>query len=97
MRGAIVGFGNVAVEGHLPAWRQHRQFTIVAVCDADEARLAMAAELLPTVTHLRSRARVIVIVVDEPNGTAVRSLPGATVINVSSLDEFRAGWNAVRA
>ena len=56
-----------------------------------------AAELLPTVTHLRSRARVIVIVVDEPNGTAVRSLPGATVINVSSLDEFRAGWNAVRA
>ena len=48
-------------------------------------------------THLRSRARVIVIVVDEPNGTAVRSLPGATVINVSSLDEFRAGWNAVRA
>jgi len=56
-----------------------------------------AAELLPTVTHLRSLARVIVIVVDEPNGTAVRSLPGATVINVSSLDEFRAGWNAVRA
>lgn len=56
-----------------------------------------AAELLPTVTHLRSRARVIVIVVDEPKGTAVRSLPGATVINVSSLDEFRAGWNAVRA
>ena len=56
-----------------------------------------AAELLPTVTHLRSRARVIVIVVDEPNGTAVRTLPGATVINVASLDEFRAGWNAVRA
>lgn len=47
LRGAIVGFGNVAVEGHLPAWRQHKQFSIVAVCDADESRLALAAELLP--------------------------------------------------
>jgi predicted dehydrogenase len=47
LRGAIVGFGNVAVEGHLPAWRQDRRFTIAAVCDADEARLALAAERLP--------------------------------------------------
>jgi predicted dehydrogenase len=47
LRGAIVGFGNVAVEGHLPAWRQDRRFTIVAVCDSNEARLALAAELLP--------------------------------------------------
>ena len=47
LRGAIVGFGNVAVEGHLPAWQQHRQFSIVAVCDSNEARLAMAADLLP--------------------------------------------------
>jgi predicted dehydrogenase len=42
-----VGFGNVAVEGHLPAWQQTRQFSIVAVCDSNEARLAKAAELLP--------------------------------------------------
>ncbi len=47
LRGAIVGFGNVAVEGHLPAWRQDRRFTITAICDADEARLAVAAELVP--------------------------------------------------
>jgi predicted dehydrogenase len=54
LRGAIVGFGNVAVEGHLPAWRQHRQFTIVAVCDADEARLARAAELVPAAKRYTS-------------------------------------------
>lgn len=48
LRGAIVGFGNVAVEGHLPAWRQHKQFSIVAVCDGDESRLALAADLLPS-------------------------------------------------
>lgn len=48
LRGAIVGFGNVAVEGHLPAWQSNRQFSIVAVCDASEERLALAAERLPT-------------------------------------------------
>ncbi len=47
LRGAIVGFGNVAVEGHLPAWRNDRAFSIVAVCDVNEARLAVAAEVLP--------------------------------------------------
>ena len=47
LRGAIVGFGNVAVEGHLPAWTTDRQLHLLAVCDADEARLAKAAELVP--------------------------------------------------
>lgn len=47
LRGAIVGFGNVATEGHLPAWKGNRNFNILAVCDPDEARLAAAAELLP--------------------------------------------------
>ena len=47
LRGAIVGFGNVAIEGHVPAWRGDRNFSIVAVCDVNEARLALAADLLP--------------------------------------------------
>ena len=47
LRGAIVGFGNVAVEGHLPAWKADRHFSIVAVCEPDEARLALAGERLP--------------------------------------------------
>ena len=61
-----------------------------------------AAELLPMVTHLRSRARVIVIVVDgdrrpsTTRRTRLPALPGATVLNVSTLDEFRAGWNGIR-
>jgi predicted dehydrogenase len=47
LRGAIVGFGNVAVEGHLPAWKGNRHFTMLAVCDPDQARLAAAEKLLP--------------------------------------------------
>jgi len=46
-RGAIVGFGNVAALGHVPAWQTDRRFSILAVCDPDESRLAHAAELLP--------------------------------------------------
>ena len=62
-----------------------------------------AGDLLPMVTHLRSRARVIVIVAGgdrddsgAPSDPPVRALPGATVLNVSTLDEFRAGWNGIR-
>ncbi len=47
LRGAMIGFGNVAVHGHVPAWKTDRHFTMLAVCDSDEAQLAMAAELLP--------------------------------------------------
>jgi predicted dehydrogenase len=47
LRGGIVGLGNVAVHGHLPAWKGDRHFSILAVCDPDETRLALAAELLP--------------------------------------------------
>ena len=62
-----------------------------------------AHDLLPMVTYLRRRARVIVIVVDRVDDTgasadtSIRSLPGATVINATTLDEFRAGWNGIRA
>lgn len=47
LRGAIVGFGNGAVQGHVPAWKADRHFGMLAVCDPDEARLALAAEILP--------------------------------------------------
>jgi predicted dehydrogenase len=46
-RTALLGFGNVAEKGHLPAWRQCRDFEIVAVADTSAERRARAAELLP--------------------------------------------------
>jgi predicted dehydrogenase len=47
--GAIVGFGNVAVHGHLPAWKSRRDFEIRAVVDAAAERRALASEQLPGV------------------------------------------------
>jgi predicted dehydrogenase len=48
-RGAIIGFGNVAVHGHLPAWRSEADFRIVAVTDPDPDRRALAVQLIPEV------------------------------------------------
>jgi len=48
-RGAIIGFGNVAANGHLPAWRACRDIHITAVSDPDPDRQALAATLLPGV------------------------------------------------
>jgi len=47
MKGAVLGAGNVAVHGHLPAWRERGDVEIVAVADAREDRRAAAAEEAP--------------------------------------------------
>src|SRR5258707_3257853 len=38
LRGAFIGFGNVAVRGHLPGWQSRNDVTIVAATDAVAAR-----------------------------------------------------------
>lgn len=47
LRGAIIGFGNVARHAHLPAWKENDSFRIVGVVEPDPERARMAAELLP--------------------------------------------------
>ncbi len=46
-RGAIIGFGNVVANGHVPGWRERTDFRIVAVSDPDPERRALALALLP--------------------------------------------------
>lgn len=46
-RGAIVGFGNVALHGHLPGWQAQSDFRIVAVADPDSHRRALAQQAVP--------------------------------------------------
>ena len=47
LRGGIIGLGNVAVHGHLPAWRERDDVEIVAVSDACADRRTACAEALP--------------------------------------------------
>ena len=46
-KGAIVGFGNVAVHGHLPGWLERHDVEIVAATDVRPAQRAVCAEQLP--------------------------------------------------
>ncbi|MBI5534836.1 MAG: Gfo/Idh/MocA family oxidoreductase [Deltaproteobacteria bacterium] len=51
MKGAILGYGFIASQGHLPAWQRralsHGDLEIVAVADRCEARRALAHQALP--------------------------------------------------
>ncbi len=47
LRGAIVGFGAVAENGHLPGWRRDPRFEIVAIAEPRHARRALAEKLVP--------------------------------------------------
>ncbi len=47
LRGAILGFGNVAEHAHLPVWQNHRHFEIEAVLEPDPVRAQRAKALLP--------------------------------------------------
>jgi predicted dehydrogenase len=45
----MIGFGNMAENGHLPAWLRERRVSLQAVCDPNPARRRRAEELLPGV------------------------------------------------
>ena len=47
LKGAILGVGNVALEGHLPAWIERGDVDIVAAADARPDRLAALGQALP--------------------------------------------------
>jgi predicted dehydrogenase len=47
LRGAIIGLGNVAIEGHLPGWLQRDDVAITAVADVVPARRAATVARLP--------------------------------------------------
>ena len=47
LRGALVGFGKMAENGHLPGWLRNRRISLQSVCDPVAERRSLAAKLLP--------------------------------------------------
>lgn len=58
LRTALLGFGHVAEHGHLPAWRQRRDFCVIAVAEPDPGRRAVAQRLLPEAAMYSSAAEL---------------------------------------
>ena len=50
-------------------------------------------ELLACVVHARRRVRPIIVSVAADPDVAPRALPGARMMHVRSLDEFRTAWD----
>src|ERR1700686_3495630 len=47
LKGAMIGFGNVAAYGHWPAYAESKDFEIVAVVDPSPERRKVALQLRP--------------------------------------------------
>jgi predicted dehydrogenase len=59
LKGAILGVGNVAVQGHLPAWKERGDVEIVAAADARSDRLDLLSETLPDVRKYASAEELL--------------------------------------
>jgi predicted dehydrogenase len=49
LRGALIGFGNVAVQAHLPSLLKDGRFTVEAIVESDPLRAELAGRTLPGV------------------------------------------------
>lgn len=47
LRGALIGFGNVAIHAHLPAWQKNSHFRIDAILEPSPVQARLARDLLP--------------------------------------------------
>ena len=54
--GALIGLGNVALNGHLPGWRKSSEFKIVAGVDPVADRCDLLVKGLPEAAHAASIA-----------------------------------------
>lgn len=110
--GAIVGFGNVAAHGHVPAWRLRGDAHIVAVVDIDASRRTLAQSLLPGVrvyddlVALLARERLDFVDIATPPATHAALIlqvlrAGCDVLCekplVTTLDDFERVQHAARA
>lgn len=91
LRGAIIGFGEVARNGHWPGYAKSRDVKIVAVVDRTEERRKVARESLPgvatfsTIEELAAGAEIDFIDICTPPALHGESM----------LDALARGWNVL--
>src|SRR5208282_2038818 len=54
LKGAIIGFGQVAENAHVPAWIKNKSFSIVAVVDESPERRELATQYFPGIRKYAS-------------------------------------------
>jgi predicted dehydrogenase len=93
LRGAFIGFGNVAESGHLPGWRTRSDVRIVAAVDAVPERRAAAAQALPEariyadVTEMLGRERLDFVDICTPPAAHAAAIAAAQQAELHVLCE----------
>jgi predicted dehydrogenase len=89
LRGAIIGFGAVAENGHWPAYAQSNEARIVAVVERTEERRRVAQELIPGVATfgLMEELETVIDFVDICTPPALHGAP--------MRDALNRGWNVL--
>lgn len=59
-KGVIIGLGNVALEGHLPAWKGRKDFQVIAGVDSSEERRELFSKILPDAQAFESLEECLV-------------------------------------
>src|SRR5689334_16715766 len=90
LRVAIVGFGQVAEHGHLPAYASSPDFSVVTVVERTAARRAVISALHPTVRVVASLEEVATDDVDLVDVCTPPALHAPPVL--SALER---GWHVV--
>ena len=91
LRGAIIGFGAVAANGHLPGYLKSQEAKIVAVVDRTKTRRRMAQELLPNISTFATIAELAgSIEIDFVDICTPPALHGEPM-----LDALARGWNVL--
>jgi predicted dehydrogenase len=93
LRGAFIGFGNVAANGHMPGWRSRDDVRIVAATDAAASRREAFLEACPdgrwfdTVDDLLLRERLDFVDVCAPPGSHAEIIARALDAGLHVLSE----------
>jgi predicted dehydrogenase len=91
LRGAIIGFGAVAANGHWPAYSQSREAEIIGVVDRNEERRRAAGEVSKTIKTFSSVAALAdTVAVDFVDICTPPALHGELI-----LDALARGWNVI--
>jgi predicted dehydrogenase len=93
LRGAFIGYGNVAANGHLPGWQSRSDVRIVAASDASAARRAAFLEVCPdarwheSVTDLLSKEKLDFVDICTPPGSHITLIKQALDAGLHVLSE----------
>src|SRR5258708_36659073 len=94
LKGALVGFGNVAAYGHWPAYAESKDFEIVTVVDPSPERRKVAQQLRPDLTIFSSFEEFLQAKQSAPLDFVDICTPPTTHVKMAQ-ECIRRGWHVI--